>query len=146
MKALTPYLNFDGTTEEAFTFYAGVFGGQILGVARFRDFGDTMGSLPDAELDKVANVALVLPNGTMLMGTDMLASLGQTLTSGNDFSLHVEADDVAEAQRLFDALCEGGSVSMAPAPTEWAEWFAGCTDRFGIEWMISFTGAVVFDG
>lgn len=145
MKALTPYLNFDGTTEEAFAFYAEVLGGQIMGVARFRDFG-SMAELPESDLDKVANIGLTLPNGTMLMGTDVLASLGQELRSGNDFSLHVEADDSAEAQQLFDALSDGGSISMAPAPTEWAEWFAGCTDRFGIEWMISYTGSVVFEG
>lgn len=145
MKTLTPYLNFDGTTEEAFTFYAEVFGGQIVGVARFRDFG-SMEQLPEADLDKVANAGLSLPNGTMLMGTDMLASLGQQLSAGNDFALHVEADDVVEAQRLFAALSDGGSVSMEPAATEWAEWFGGCSDRFGTEWMISFTGSVVFTG
>jgi PhnB protein len=145
MKALTPYLNFDGTTEEAFTFYAQVLGGQIMGVARFRDFG-SMAQLPEADLDKVANVALTLPNGTMLMGTDMLASLGQQFRSGNDFALHLEADDTGEAERLFAALSEGGTVSMEPAPTEWAEWFAGCTDKFGVEWMISCTGSVVFQG
>jgi PhnB protein len=145
MKALTPYLNFDGTTEEAFTFYAQVLGGQIMGVARFRDFG-SMAQLPEADLDKVANVALTLPNGTMLMGTDMLASLGQQFRSGNDFALHLEADDTGEAERLFTALSEGGTVSMEPAPTEWAEWFAGCTDKFGVEWMISCTGSVVFQG
>ncbi len=145
MKDLTPYLNFDGTTEEAFTFYAEVLGGQVMGVARFRDFG-SMAELPEADLDKVANIGLTLPNGSMLMGTDMLASLGQEFRKGNDFSLHVEADDAAEAQRLFDALSDGGSVSMAPAATEWAEWFGGCTDRFGIEWMVSYTGSVVFEG
>lgn len=144
MKAVTPYLNFDGTTEEAFDFYARVFGGRSLGVSRFRDFGDSMGNLPEEELDKVANAALMLPNGTMLMGTDMLASLGQRLQHGNDFSLHIEADDAAEAQRLFDALSERGRVSMEPARTEWAEWFAGCTDRYGTEWMISYTGSVQF--
>ena len=145
MKELTPYLNFDGTTEEAFTFYAEVFGGQVLGVARFRDFG-SMAELPEADLEKVANVALTLPNGSMLMGTDMLASLGQQFRPGNDFALHVEADDAGEAERLFAALSEGGTVSMEPAPTEWAEWFAGCTDRFGVVWMISWTGSVVFQG
>jgi PhnB protein len=145
MKELTPYLNFDGTTEEAFTFYAEVFGGEILGVARFRDFG-SMAELPEADLDKVANVGLTLPNGSMLMGTDVLASLGQQFRSGNDFALHVEADDTGEAQRLFAALSEGGAVSVEPASTEWAEWFAGCTDRFGVEWMISYTGSVVFQG
>jgi PhnB protein len=105
-----------------------------------------MAELPEADLDKVANVGLTLPNGSMLMGTDVLASLGQQFRSGNDFALHVEADDASEAQRLFTALSEGGTVSMEPAPTEWAEWFAGCTDRFGVEWMISYTGSVVFQG
>ena len=145
MKALTPYLNFAGTTEEAFAFYAEVFGGKSLGVARFRDFGSSMGDLPEEDLDKVANTGMTLPDGTMMMGTDMLASLGQELVRGNNFSLHVEADDAAEAQRLFAALSHGGTVSMEPAPTEWAEWFGGCTDRFGVEWMVSFTGSVHFE-
>ena len=92
----------------------------------------------------MANAGVALPNGTMMMGTDMLASLGQELIRGNNFSLHVEADDAAEAQRLFAALSQGGTVSMEPAPTEWAEWFGGCTDRFGVEWMVSFTGSVQF--
>lgn len=146
MKALTPYLNFPGTTEEAFTFYAAALGGTVTGVARFRDFGDAMGPLPDEDLDKVANAALMLPNGTMIMGTDMLASLGQEFSSGNNFSLHIEADSVEEAQRIFDTLAEGGTVNMEPAGTEWAEWFAGCQDRFGVEWMVSYTGSVVFGG
>lgn len=144
MQALTPYLNFPGTTEEAFTFYADALGGELLGTSRFRDFGDSMGQLPEDELDKVANMALRLPNGTMLMGTDMLASLGQEYRPGNDFSLHIETDDQAEAERIFSALSAGGSVSMAPASTEWAEWFAGCTDKHGVEWMVSYTGSVVF--
>ncbi len=145
MKSLTPYLNFDGTTEEALSFYAEALGGTMMGVARYRDFGASMGELSEADLDKVANAAVELPNGTMLMGTDMLASLGQEFRTGNDFALHVEADDAAEAQRLFDALSVGGVVQMEPASTEWAEWFGGCTDRFGVEWMISYTGAVVFE-
>ena len=144
MKAITPYLNFDGTTEEAFAFYAQALGGTIMGVARFRDFGASMGELAEADLDKVANIALELPNGTMLMGTDMLASLGQQLKAGNNLALHIEAEDTAEAERLFGALSEGGTVSMEPAATEWAQWFAGCNDKFGVEWMVSYTGSVVF--
>ena len=143
MKAPTPYLNYPGTTEAAFTFYAEALGGTIVGIARMRDFGG-LASLPDEDLDKVANIALALPNGTMMMGTDMLASMGQEFTPGNNFSLHIEADSLEEAQRIFTALSEGGRVNMEPDSTEWAEWFAGCTDRFGVEWMVSFTGAVVF--
>lgn len=146
MKAVTPYLNFAGTTEEAFTFYAAALGGTVTGVARYRDFGESMGELSEADLDKVANVELALPNGATIMGTDLLASLDQQFVAGNGFALYIEADDADEARRLFAALSEGGSVSMEPAPTEWAEWFAGCQDRFGVEWMITWTGSVVFGG
>lgn len=146
MQSLTPYLNFDGTTEQAFTFYADVLGGEITGVARYRSFVASMGDLPEADLDKVANMGLRLPSGAMLMGTDLLPSAGQTLVSGNDFALHLELDDAAEAQRLFDALSDGGDVLMQPGATEWAEFFAGCRDKFGIEWMLSYTGSVVFEG
>lgn len=144
MKTLTPYLNFPGTTEEAFEFYVAVLGAEITGIARFRDFGETMGSLPEADLDKIANMGLRFPNGAEMMGTDMLASLGQEFRSGNDFSLHLEADSVDEAVRMFEALASGGTIAMEPAATEWAEWFAGCTDKFGVEWMISYTGSVIF--
>jgi PhnB protein len=144
MKALTPYLNFPGTTEEAFEFYAAALGAEITGVARFRDFAEMKGQLPEDDLDKVANIGLKLPNGAELMGTDLLASLGQEFRSGNDFALHLEADSLAEAAEYFDALASGGAISMEPAATEWAEWFAGCTDKFGVEWMISYTGSVVF--
>lgn len=146
MKSLTPYLNFPGTTEEAFTFYAAAFGGTITGVARFRDFGPAMGDLPEEDLDKVANIGLLLPNGTAMMGTDVVASLGQELTRGNDFSLHVEGDSIEDAERIFAALSEGGTVNMEPAPAAWAEWFADCTDKYGVQWMVSYTGSVVFGG
>lgn len=146
MQSLTPYLNFDGTTEQAFTFYAEVLGGAITGVSRYSSFAESMGGLPEADLDKVANMGLRLPNGTMLMGTDMLASTGQSLVSGNDFALHLETDSADEAERLFGAFSDGGEVTMAPGATEWAQYFGSCRDKFGTEWMVSFTGSVVFEG
>lgn len=146
MKALTPYLNFAGTTEEAFTFYAEVLGGQIMGVARYRDFGESMAGVAEEDLDKVANIGLQLPNGTMMMATDSLPSMGQQLTTGNNFSLHVEADDADDAHRLFAALSQGGAVEMPLARTEWAELYGACTDRYGVSWMVSHTGSVEFGG
>lgn len=145
MKSLTPYLNFPGTTEGAFEFYAAALGGEITGIARFRDFAKSMPGLPTEDYEKVANVGLRLPNGDEMMGTDLLPSLGQQFHTGNDFALHVEGDDIVEAQRIFTALSDGGSILMEPAATEWAEWFASCRDKYGVEWMVSFTGSVVFE-
>lgn len=143
--AVHPYLNFPGNTEEAFRFYRTVFGGE-LHIVRFGDFpGNTMG-VPEEELGKVANAALPLGDGTTLMATDAVAAMGQELKKGNDFSITLDASTADDAERLFDALSEGGAVEMPLAPTPWAEKYGMCQDRFGVRWMINYRGDVEFTG
>lgn len=48
MISASPYLNFPGNTEEAFTYYKSVFGGEFTSVTRFRDMGDNPWELPRA--------------------------------------------------------------------------------------------------
>jgi PhnB protein len=143
MKAANPYLNFKGNTKEAFDFYKSVFGGEFLGVLRFRDFGENGMQVPESDLDKIAHVALPLGNN-ILMGTDVLESQGQTLNIGNNVYFNIEAESDDEAERLFDALSDGGRVEMALEKTEWAEKYGVCADRFGVQWMVNYTGNVQF--
>jgi PhnB protein len=85
MVAINPYLNFSGSTEEAFSFYKSLFGGEFVGgIRRFRDT-PVAANLTEEELDKVMHVALTIGNGNMLMGTDILTSMDQTLTPGDNF-------------------------------------------------------------
>ncbi|MGH7564057.1 MAG: hypothetical protein ACREK5_06510 [Gemmatimonadota bacterium] len=81
MKTANPYLNFNGNTEEAFTFYKSVFGGEFVAVIRFRDFGDNPMGVPEADLDKIAHIALPLGPNNMLMATDTLDARSQWLHS-----------------------------------------------------------------
>lgn len=139
MRAVNPYLNFAGNTEEVFEFYRTVFGGE-LHVVRFGDFdGNPMG-VPEADLDKIAHVGLPLTDGSMLMGTDTLESFGQELNVGNNFSITLETDTAEEAEELFETLSNGGEVKMPLAETEWAEKYGMCTDRFGVQWQFNYTG------
>ncbi|ADI14094.1 VOC family protein [Truepera radiovictrix] len=140
MKAVHPYLNFSGNTEEAFAFYQSVFGGEVFGVMRFRDFPDNAMNVPEGDLDKIAHIALPLGQGTVLMGTDALSSLGQTLRMGNNAYIYLEADSAEEAQGLFSALAEGGHTEMPLQRVEWAERYGVCTDKFGVQWMVGYTG------
>lgn len=138
--AANPYLNFDGNTEEAFTFYRSVFGGDFIGgVRRFEDLGGNDMGLPEDELKRVAHVALPLGGGT-LMGSDILPSLGHRLTVGNNTYVSLEADSEGEADRLFAALAEGGEVEMPIQRAPWAEKYGICADRFGVQWMMSYPG------
>lgn len=143
MKAVGPYLNFPGNTEEAFEYYRSVFGGEFLGVLRFRDFGDNGMGVPEADLDKIANIALPLGGGVVLMGTDVLDGW-PPVTQGNNFYITLETDTGDEADTLYAALSDGGRSDMPLQPTEWAEKYGTCTDRFGVQWMVMYTGDVQF--
>jgi PhnB protein len=142
MKAVNPYLNLPGTTEEAFTFYRSVFGGEFSGLVRFRDFPDNPMGVSEAELDKIANIALPIGANTVLMATDVVAAFPQELRRGNDFYITLEPDTKDEAKSLFQALSSGGTVGMPLRQTEWAELFGEITDRFGVQWMINYEGSV----
>ena len=139
MGRVSTYLNFMGRTEEAFRFYGSVFGTQITGeIARMGDMptGPGAPALTDAEKKMVAHVELPILAGHMLMGTDMLESMGHRLTVGNNITINVEPDTRAETDRLYAALSEGGSEATGMQQMPWGYW--GCTlDRFGIRWMFN---------
>lgn len=145
MKSANPYLNFPGTSEEAFTFYQSVFGGEVQAV-RFRDFGENGMGVPESELDKMAHISLPLAGGNILMATDVVEGFPVPLNAGNNFYIALEADNEEEAERVFDALAEGGTVEMALTSTEWAEKYGSLRDRFNIGWMVSYTGNVSWGG
>lgn len=137
MKAVNPYLNFNGNTEEAFNFYKSVFGGEFVTLQRFKDTPEA-GKMPSEVADKLMHVSLPIGKGNILMGTDALESMGQKLTVGNNFSLAISADNEAEADKIFDKLSAGGKVEMQMAKVFWGDYFGMLTDKFGIQWMISF--------
>jgi PhnB protein len=53
------------------------------------------------------------------------------------FSVSLTYPTVAEAKRVFDALAEGGKVTMPLEKTFWAEAFGMLVDRFGTPWMVN---------
>ncbi|SHG72932.1 PhnB protein [Fodinibius roseus] len=142
MKSVNPYLNFDGNTEEAFEFYRSVFGGELQ-ITRYKDLADDMGA-SNEDLNKVANVALPLGDNAVLMGTDILESMGQKVTPGNNFAITLETDSAEEAEELFSQLSEDGEIQMPLMETEWAEKYGDFIDRFGIHWMVNYTGKINF--
>ncbi len=144
MQFTGPYLNFPGNAEEAMEFYRSVFGGEYDGVMRFRDFGDNELGAPEADLDKIAHISLPLSEGIGLMASDVVGPQLESFTVGNSIYLYLEADTAEEADRLFDALSEGGVAEMPLEAVGWAEKFGSCIDRYGVPWMISFTGDVQF--
>lgn len=138
MKAVHPYLNFPGTTEQAFLFYRSVFGGEFTVLQRFGDLpGNDQAPAPDKA--KIMHVSLPLSGGSVLMATDACESMGQKLIIGNNFSISLECESEAEVTRLFTALIAGGKAEMSPQKTFWGAFFAVGSDRFDIQWMMNYT-------
>jgi len=136
MKAINPYLNFPGTTENAFNFYKSAFGGEFATVLRFKDSPEAANT-PAEDQNKLMHIALPIGNGNVLMGTDSLESKGHKLHPGNNFHISVSADSDAETEKLFNALSAGGKIMVPLSKQSWGSYFGMLTDKFGVQWMIS---------
>ncbi len=140
MARVSTYLNFPGTTEDAFNFYRSVFGGDFNGpLHRFGGMPPQPGQPPmsDALKNMVMHVELPITGGHVLMGTDAPAEMGFTVRPGNSTHINLEPDTRAEADRLFQGLSAGGQVEMPMQDMFWGAYFGSFTDKFGICWMVN---------
>jgi len=123
------YLNFPGNCEEAFMAYAKILGGTILAMMKAEK--PEMGG-PDF-VGKIMHARMKIGD-RLLMGSDALPAHFHT---PQGFSVNVDVDTPAEADRIYAALAEGGSQMMPIAETFWARRFGMCVDRFGTPWMVN---------
>ena len=143
MSKFSIYLNFMGNTEEAFNFYKTVFNSEFTApIIRMGDMQAPPGAeapqLSEADKKKVMHVAMPILDGTMIMATDMLESMGHKLTVGNNTTINLDLDTKEEADRLYKALSQGGAAAECVVPHDepWGYWGV-CLDRFGIRWMFN---------
>jgi PhnB protein len=129
---LNPYLVFNGQCEEAFKFYADCLGGQIE--AMMSHAGTPAEEHVPAEWrDKIMHARLTVGD-QVLMASDAPPEHYQ---KPQGFSVSLGMKDPAEAERIFSALAENGTVQMPLQQTFWARSFGMCVDRFGIAWMVN---------
>ena len=126
-----PYLFFNGRCEEAVEFYRKALGAEVEMLMRFKDSPEP-GMVPPGAGDKVMHTCFRIGE------TTLMASDGQCQgrSSFQGFSLSLTVPDVAEADRLFTALADGGQVQMPLAKTFFSPRFGVVADRFGVSWMI----------
>jgi len=137
MAQINPYLNFPGTTEEAFNFYKSVFGGEFAALMRFGDTPEGE-KVPPSLKNKIMHVALPIGNGNVLMATDACEEMGFSLTQGNNMYICISPDSRQDADRIFNGLAAGGKVNMPLQDMFWGAYYGDLTDRFGIKWMINY--------
>lgn len=138
------FLNFPGNTEEAFLFYRSVFMTEFNGggIERLGDVRATDGQPPLSEEDKklILHVELPILGGHILMATDAPESMGFKVIFGNNSHINLEPDSREETKQLFEALSEGGKVTMELRDMFLGKYFAyygSCTDKFCVNWMFN---------
>lgn len=138
---VSTYVNFPGNTEEAFGFYKSVFKTDFVnGMQRFGEIPPNAEHPPisDAVKKMVLHVELPLIGGHILMGTDAPKEMGFTVTPGNNMHINLEPDSRQETDRIFNALSEGGTITMPLQDMFWGAYYGSITDKYGINWMVNF--------
>ncbi len=133
IKQLNPYLNFNGTAEQAIKLYESALGAKADNVMRF---GDQAG-MPVAPADKnrVMHAVLKLGTGTVMISDTMPNQ--PVSTEGGNVHVSLDFDDVTEMTTKFGALAKGGSITMPLQDTFWGAKFGMLTDAFGVRWMFN---------
>jgi len=132
MKAINPYLNFDGQTRDAMTFYAKCLDADLY-LQTFKEAGMDM---PGAE-DRVVHARLSKGGAaTVVMASD--SQPGQPVHGGNYAWLSIDCDDDKEQDRMFGALSQGGTVIMPIDKMFWGARFGMLRDKYGIGWMLNY--------
>ncbi len=128
---LSPYLFFNGDCEAAFKFYERCLGGRIEAM-RTHAGTPAEKQVPAEWRDKILHARLVVGD-QVLLASD--APPGR-YEKPKGFFVHVPVKDTAEAERIFQALAENGTIQMPIQQTFWAPSFGMLVDRFGIPWMV----------
>jgi PhnB protein len=126
-----PYLSFEGRCDEAIEFYKKAIGAKVDMLMRFKEAPDQSMVSPGSG-DKVMHAALRAGDTQLLMSDGRCT--GSPNFSGIALALSAASD--ADADRIFNALAEGGKVNMPMAKTFFAARFGMCSDKFGVGWMV----------
>ncbi len=129
---LNPYLSFIDNAREAMQFYHSVFGGKVT----LTTFGEMPGSAEPDEADKIMHGQVDGDNGIVLMGSDTPKRM-QTQPVVNGTSISLSGDDAEALRGYWVKLIDGGTATMPLAEAPWGGDFGMCTDRYGVDWMVS---------
>jgi PhnB protein len=142
MTKINVYLTFNGNCEVAFDHYQSVFGGEFASINRFGEMPPGQGGpIPPEHRNRIMHISLPISEETILMGSDTGGEWAADFLAGNNFSISIATDSKEKADRLYHGLSEDGQAKMPMEQTFWGDYFGMLTDKFGINWMVSYDAA-----
>lgn len=138
MRAINPWINFNGNAEEAFHFYRSVFGGEFSKVIRFKDLASPEFQIPENEANKILTIVLPIGKHNVLIANDVPEFMGPVNENENRSKISISAESREEADKLFNGLSAGGSVEGPMGDSPWGTYAGMFRDKYGIEWIVEF--------
>ena len=138
MRAINPWINFNGNAEEAFTFYKSVFGGKFAKIVRFKELASSEFQVAEKEANKIMYISLPIGKNNMLVANDVPEFMGKVSENENRNKIFVNADSREEADKLFNGLSAGGDVEGPIGDSPWGTYAGMFRDKYGIEWIVEF--------
>jgi PhnB protein len=129
------YLFFNGNCEEALAFYTRALDGKVTTLMRYGGSPMEGQELPPDWSEKVMH-AHFEAEGAGFMASDGMPGAAPAAYGGFALSIYIR-EDVERARRVFNALADGGQVTLPFAPPFWGGHFGMLNDRFGVPWMVS---------
>ena len=124
------YLFMDGRAEEAIEFYKKALGATVNTQLRFKENPDAS-CAPGSE-NKIMHADISIGETGVMISDGR--NTGQPKFEG--FALSISTKTEAEADKLFNALVDGGKVTMPQSKTFFSARFGMLADKFGVNWMI----------
>ena len=129
---LITYVNFAGNCEEALNFYKEALNGELLQISHM---GEGPMEVPEHVKGKVMHARLKVGENVLYMSDTFDPA---SVMQGNNMSLSLQPDSLAETEDLFNKLSAGGTVKMPLQDTFWGARFGMFIDKFGVHWMLNF--------
>lgn len=130
MKAINPYLTFDGQARDAMTFYAKNLGAKL----EMQTFKEAGMAGPKDDPNRVIHAKLSV-GSMVIMASD--SPPGMPVTHGDGNWVSVDCDDVPEIERLFTVFSAGGKVIMPLQDQFWGARFGMIKDKYDMRWMFN---------
>jgi PhnB protein len=138
MKAINPWINFNGNAEEAFTFYKSVFGGAFTKIVRFKDLASDEFPIAENDANKIMYIALPIGKNNVLVANDVPEFMGRVNENENRSKIFVNTESRDEADKIFNGLSVGGDVEGPIGDSPWGTYAGMFRDKYGIEWIVQF--------
>jgi PhnB protein len=132
MKTLNPYLSFTGNCEEALHFYKEALGGEIVELHRYDEMPDSPAELKE----KILHAQLTSGN-VSFMCSDTFPQYYE-VKKGNDVTMMLGFDNEEEQTKAFEALAQGGTITMPLEDTFWNARFGSLVDKYGFSWSLNY--------